>query len=882
MKYWGKSYSDGRWHSLGNHCLDVAATFEAFLAANPLLVNTIETLSPCAGTDIQRLLVFFASVHDIGKFSFSFQNLVPELARELGHDSSTRYEHHTVLGLNVWPTLPAVQESALLNSYALRPLVVSALSHHGVPQAAGRLPRLKRYFGQGVDDANYFVDECRRHFLHELEPVSAKDDAFRKISWIVSGLFILADWVGSNEIWFPPVPEWLGVDEYWPIAQQKALRAVQESRLVPPAPSRSFSFAKLMPHLGDEAKPRPMQERVLALPEPSGPELLIIEDLTGGGKTEAAILAAHRLMKSNQATGVFFGLPTMATANAMYGRLAECYRALFEEKDASLVLAHGSQVLNDDFIESLDQLVSSSRAEGHEGEGSAVCASWFADNRKKALLAPCGAGTIDQALLAILSAKHQGLRLLGLIRSVLVVDEVHAYDIYTSRLLKNLLVFHAAHGGSAVLLSATLPRALRRDLMEAWQLGREMAGLEMERKDCASSSFPLMTRVTAEGIQEIHAEAGRELVAEIDCVHTEQGALKRLVAAHDAGACACWVRNTVGDAVEARRQLIEECGLASERIMLFHARYTGADRMTIEQRVLDEFGKESSPEKRAGRILIATQVVEQSLDLDFDLIVSDLAPMELMIQRLGRCHRHVRPRPEGYESRRMVVLMPDVDDAPDEKWYGRLFPGGQWVYKRPAVLWRTARLLHAKKRIQLPGDARELVEGAYGEIGEDVPAVFCDKEDKADGDDYSADASAQYVMLDFERGYEPQLDGGGWTEDVLAPTRMGQMSRQVRLIKVEGGRAELWADETGYVSLPACLRSEVRVNADSLVESEAPDEVMQAVEALKDRMPDKGKWALCLPLWQDEAGEWVGEGLDSTGNRISIVYSEGGLQIMKK
>ncbi|WP_147820169.1 CRISPR-associated endonuclease Cas3'' [Desulfovibrio sp. IOR2] len=117
MNYWGKSYSDGRWHELRNHCLDVAATFEAFLTANPLLVNTIETLSPCARMDIQRLLVFFASVHDIGKFSLSFQNLVPELARKLGHDSSTRYEHHTVLGLNVWPTLPAVQESALLNSY---------------------------------------------------------------------------------------------------------------------------------------------------------------------------------------------------------------------------------------------------------------------------------------------------------------------------------------------------------------------------------------------------------------------------------------------------------------------------------------------------------------------------------------------------------------------------------------------------------------------------------------------------------------------------------------------------------------------------------------------------------------------------------------------
>ena len=202
------------------------------------------------------------------------------------------------------------------------------------------------------------------------------------------------------------------------------------------------------------------------MPPPAGPELLILEDLTGGGKTEAALLAAHRFLRHHQGRALYIGLPTMATADAMYGRMDANHQTLFAEP-VSLMLAHGGRALNRDFRDS----ILPDAGDGQEA-GGAFCAQWLADNRKKALLAPCGVGTIDQALLAILKTRHQALRLFGLCRSVFVGDEVHAFDAYTGTLLQTLLTFHAAMGGSASLLSATLPQRLRQDFVNAWRKGR--------------------------------------------------------------------------------------------------------------------------------------------------------------------------------------------------------------------------------------------------------------------------------------------------------------------------------------------------------------------------------------------------------------------------
>jgi CRISPR-associated endonuclease/helicase Cas3 len=676
-------------------------------------------------------------------------------------------------------------------------------------------------------------------------------------------------------MWFDPDSNPVSISDYWDDASNKAERAVSESKVLPAASADRTTFQQLFSYLPKGALPSSLQQAVIDLPEQQGPELLILEDLTGGGKTEAAVLAAHRAMRCGASQGMFIGLPTMATANAMYSRLAETYRSLFKEKSASLVLAHGGRALHEEYLGSI--MAMDEWRTFSDDEGRAVCHSWFADNRKKALLAPCGAGTIDQALLAILSSRHQALRLLGLSRSFLVVDEVHAYDAYTGQLLSNLLTFHAAQGGSAILLSATLPNFLRRKLLKAWSEGRELAGIDVASVMPKEDGFPLLTRVQDKAMQETGLESSREIKMPLECVYEEGAMFQSLVKVHNAGGCGCWIRNTVADAVETRSRLIEEFGLADGDVILFHARFTGMDRMNIEQQVLDIFGKGSVPEQRARKILIATQVVEQSLDLDFDLLLSDLAPMELMIQRAGRCHRHPREyRPQGYESPLMKVLMPDPVDDPDEDWYGNLFEIGQYVYSRPALLWRTARLLKEKEEIRLPEQARELVEGAYG-AGLIAPAIFDEQEIKVDGSDIAEKSLAGFASLDFSAGYSS--NEGQWDNDTMTPTRLGEESRQLRLLKSENGKLALWASSDGkFVSVKECMRSEVRVSAKK-VKQAVNDGFEDDVEKLKACMPDKGRWSECVVL-HDKGGVWSGHAIDIHGDDVTVLYSsQTGLEV---
>ncbi|WP_419602660.1 DEAD/DEAH box helicase, partial [Thiolapillus sp.] len=211
--------------------------------------------------------------------------------------------------------------------------------------------------------------------------------------------------------------------------------------------------------------PTPLQQACLDLPIGTEPQLFILEDVTGSGKTEAALILAARLMAAGQAQGLYIGLPTMATANAMYDRMSTVYERLYRpgEPRPSLILSHSARHLSESFQQSLLAAQASATHYGEEESIVAQCNRWLADNRKKALLADVGIGTIDQALLAVMPARHQSLRLLGLVGKVLILDEVHAYHAYTSEPLKRLIRFHAALGGSVILLSATLTRKQRTD-----------------------------------------------------------------------------------------------------------------------------------------------------------------------------------------------------------------------------------------------------------------------------------------------------------------------------------------------------------------------------------------------------------------------------------
>jgi len=327
----------------------------------------------------------------------------------------------------------------------------------------------------------------------------------------------------------------------------------------------------------------------------------------------------------------------------MYGRVGKVYRRLYQSQAfPSLILSHGARQLVDEFRQSILQPGEPTCDQSYrpdEPSASAQCSAWLADSRKKAMLADVGVGTVDQALLGVLPVRHQSLRLLGLSSKVLVVDEVHAYDAYMVTLLERLLEAHAQQGGSVLLLSATVPAGMRLKLVAAFQKG----GGGTAQAVPEGLRYPLATQVArTAGVRTEACGTRSQLMrrVQVASLHQEQNVVDLIVREAAAGHSFCWIRNTVEDARRAYETLLPL--LPGKSLRLFHSRFAMGDRLDIEDEVIWSFGAPSTAAARRGQVLIATQVVEQSLDLDFDGMASDLAPIDLLIQRAGRLQRHAR------------------------------------------------------------------------------------------------------------------------------------------------------------------------------------------------------------------------------------------------
>ncbi len=898
FRYWGKVSKDEAGdkersiHLLPYHCLDVAAVGHVLLHRDENLLKRIRGNLPFGAEDVRKLIIFFLALHDVGKFSVPFQGLVEEALRILNRTLRIRpYSHpHTELGLALWEdTLlghclsagvfhDEYDDPCRLGWY-LPPLVQPFFGHHGQPVASGEVIVDEHFLDEDIEAACSFLGDCAALLVPE--PIRLPSDlgllydTLKVRSWLMSGFAVVCDWIGSNSDFFSYCGYEMPLEEYWPDACRFAELAVEKAGILP-VPRRQFAgMAALFPDLKNFS-PSPLQAYVSECELAAGPQLWIIEDITGSGKTEAAVVLCQRLMEQGY-DGFFVGLPTMATANAMYERMAKAYRRLFTaERNPSLALAHGRRDLMEAFTTSI--LKMGARPSGEysgekpkeDAESSAACAQWIADNRKKTFLAHVGVGTIDQALLAILPSRHHTLRLFGLANKVLIVDEVHACDAYMTELLKTLLQFHASLGGSAILLSATIPQAMRRDLTEAF-----LKGLDAKRETDFQDSFPVVTSAGIEGITETslnpRPDLRRSLAVEL--VHDENEVLEAIKSVAASGACVCRVRNTVADAVEAYELLADDPSVDRDRLMLFHARFAMGHRLDREHEVLRRFGKDADPGDRKNAILIATQVVEQSLDLDFDFMVSDLAPIDLIIQRAGRIHRHCR----GFRGNRpepvLWVFSPRMTQAPDKEWLSGFLRGTSFVYPDHGHMWRTARLLEARGGWTMPDDARMLIEGVYGECAAEVPDGLVDKQNLAHGERMAEKAQGTFNALSVTRGY-----GGEQTalfSDTSAPTRLGDPSVTFRLAVRSG---DAITPISGHGRHPWEL-SEVQVRESSIAKSAAVKNERERAEAT---MKDKGKWSELIILEPSGEGCWKGTACKKDGNRVDVSYSlQTGLTVHK-
>jgi CRISPR-associated endonuclease/helicase Cas3 len=756
------------------------------------------------------------------------------------------------------------------NAEAVDALLAPFTGHHGQPPSLEQIPSYQ--IGAACRSAvAEHIKLCRRLFAPDAIPPPDLG-MLRRWSWWLAGLAVLSDWIGSNQRWFRYHEPTLAPEDYWKeIALPRAREAVRRAGIEPARVSSRSDFRTIT---GLKVEPSPLQRCVEELELPDGPTLILIEDVTGSGKTEAALILAHRLVRSGCARGLYFALPTMATANAMYDRMGAMLQRLFAEGSRpSLALVHSSArvhsgfraaILEDDRCGEATAATIPFELEQAEACGdlsSATCSAWIADSSRKGFLADVGVGTIDQALLAALPVRYQVLRLFGLSERVVIVDEVHAYDRYMGIELEGLLRFQSALGGHAIVLSATLPEKRRNDLLAVW------TGKRPEHRPEGMLPYPLLTvAVRGGGVREIPVPARPDVVRELTVEHlrTWEEVLDRIRQAAAQGAAVAWIRNTVDDALEAFATL----QASGQSVELFHARFALGHRLAIETRVVRRFGKEGCAEERKG-ILIATQVIEQSLDLDFDLVISDLAPIDLLLQRAGRLWRHQRAR-RPIPGPVLAVYSPDPIDAPAQDWYTAIFPRAAHVYRNHALLWLTARLLFSRLRWRVPEEVRILVEGVYGIDERDLPAGLERKWIETEGEERAAAAVAAANLLSPDVGYDGQLHL--FESEERCPTRIGEPTRTLRLARVVGDAIRpLCEAEDERLSWAL---SEVRVPEWRAKEAPVPDALRQQAEAVRKGWGTFDRNKLLVVMDPTADGSWCGRLKDEKGRDVDFTYDE--------
>lgn len=699
---WAKTNKDKTWtHPLICHMIDVAQVTLALW--NEVLTESIRAqFADALGLNVDtsgRLIAFWAGLHDLGKASPAFQRKYPPAKKSLADKGltfppvfATESCPHGTLSADALRTL--LEAETDLPRRLAGKVARAVGGHHGAwphPQDLQALKTVQR----GDDDWG----TVRRDLLQVLsvlfepptvERLGATPEEQNTLLTLLSGLTSTADWIGSMEHYFPYAVAPVDPVHYAKRAAAQARRALKELGWIgwqPPA--KRISFRDLF-----QLEPRPMQEAVIELADGlEQPALVIIEAPTGIGKTEAALYLADHWAHTCQQRGLYVAMPTMATSNQMFTRVQEVLRRRYPQSLVNLHLIHSRARWRDDMqslrLETFD-----------ERQGGTVAAmAWFLPH-KRSLLAPFGVGTVDQALLSVLQARHFFVRLFGLSYKTVIFDEVHAYDTYMSTIFQRLLGWLRAVGASVVILSATLPAQTRRDLLRAYTGSPDVPLPDV--------SYPAITWATEDQVGAVPLAAPEHRTVALEWIEREPEAIaRRLDDELRDGGCAAVICNTVGRAQEVYKAIRDARVVPPADLILFHARFPFAWREQIEREVLSRFGKKGQRSQKA--IVVATQVIEQSLDLDFDLMVSDLAPVDLILQRAGRLHRHKREaRPASCVTPRLLIATPTArDGVPDLK-------RDSYVYER-YVLLRSYLALQGREQIVLPDDTEALIKAVYAD-----------------------------------------------------------------------------------------------------------------------------------------------------------------------
>ncbi len=724
LKLWGKTdkTNEDLYHPLLFHMMDVAAV--AGVVWDQVLTSGLRKRLECSlGTGAGSQVVFLSGAHDIGKASPGFQGKVPDLSRQL--DGFLNFSENDINRPHGFISTHVLNE-ALGSCQASAVLAQVAGGHHGVFPRSAELRMGRDTLGN--NSWKVAREELLREFVAAMGLVGL-DDVTKYESEItdpavvpiLAGFISIVDWIGSNQDFFPCVAErgnGFGdtPENYWKDAQEKARKALEKLGWLPAV---TFADEARFDEVFRDFTPNALQEVAIELAsERNSPYLMIVEALMGSGKTEAALYAADLAMCRGFARGMYVAMPTQATGNAMFRRVLHGYlKHRGHQGKLNLQLVHGDALLAQT-AEVKEGEIADFEPRDIGDEGDVEAQSWFTA-KKRPLLAPFGVGTIDQSLLSVLQTKHWFVRLFGLAGKVVIFDEVHAYDAYMSTILERLLRWLAEVGCTVILLSATLPEAKRKALVRAYSGSDDLEHKHYPRIALAAPRrYPNEQANKAPLCREVPIVKPREFKLGFSATGLES--LSGLLGGRlQNGGCAAVICNTVNRSIEVYKYLRDN--LKDTECSLFHARTLRMWRREREEEVLRRFGKLDPQEKdEEGRflnpdrpfraVLVATQVIEQSLDLDFDLMVSEIAPIDLLLQRLGRLHRHPRPRPAGLETPRFIVLCDAETAGPPPESFGKSI---EYIYDR-YILLRTWLVLRERDRIEIPNEIETLVEAVYG------------------------------------------------------------------------------------------------------------------------------------------------------------------------
>jgi CRISPR-associated endonuclease/helicase Cas3 len=828
---WGKFRDESRdgpaWHPLVDHCTDVACVLEALLR-QPTIRLRLARAGGLADLDevTAARLCFLAFLHDLGKCALGFRaKAAPELGRTAGHLAALK----PLLGGPLVQDFESVLNLPQLHAWAgdaLEAFLVAVFAHHG------RTPMLDYDHGSDTDLLQGWTSRQREPLRRLAELVDAGRTLFSEVfaagapplpgasafQHLFAGLLMLADWLGSaDEAERFPFAE-TGDPSRADFVRARAPQVLTAIGFIPPAPPQP------LPPFAEQFRfpPRAAQRAIDGLPLPDvGGSIVLLESETGSGKTEAALRWASRLIDTRVVDGCFFAVPLRSAAVQLHRRMQAWLDATYGERSAEALLAvPGYYRMGEAEGRKLpDFRVQWSDTET-EDRGSR---RWAAEQPKRYAAASFAVGTIDQALLGALAVRHAHLRAACLVRHLLVIDEVHSSDVYMTTLTERLLTLFRAAAGHVLLMSATVGAGTRERLVVQVKKSPAFA-------DAVAVAYPRITPSHAPAVDIVPEGPAKAVRIEPRALLDDAEAVaQRAAAAVVEGARVLVLRNTVNAAIATQMAL--EALLPTDHPALFrvgeivtlhHGRFAAEDRKRLDEAVEDRFGKHAAS---GPSVIVATQTLEQSLDVDADLLITDLAPIDVLLQRIGRLHRHDRlDRPGGFERACCIVLLPASDDLTPFLSRARHGIGMERAYDNVLAVEAARRLVTDRPLWSIPIDNRRLVEAGTHEerlrqMAEGLSPRWLSYWQHYKGGQGAAGGHARDVSIDFARSFTEIR----WPDvgESLA-TRLG--ARDL-LLPLDRSLVSPFGATLRHLKIPAWMAPKAMPEDDPVIAVEADDQL---------------------------------------------------------